>query len=510
MSEVESKPARRRLGMALMSALLATSMLGSGYAVYLARHQTVYAATAPSLTQNAPLPGALSQQQVPSFAPLAAQVKPAVVNIAATERIKAQMPDMPDVPDDSALSELLKRFRRQQQPDRERTVQALGSGFIVDAAGWVVTNRHVVNGAKMVTVTLDDGRTFEARVHGQDERTDLAVLKIDAKEPLPAVKFGDSDQAQVGDWILAIGNPFGLGGSVTAGIVSARSRDINAGPYDDFLQIDAPINRGNSGGPTFDLSGRVIGVNTAIFSPTGGSVGIGFAIPSKIAAQVTKELIEHGTIKRGWLGVEMQSLTPQLAQAMKRQEKDGALVSQVVPGSPAERAGLKSGDVITSFNGAAVKAPRDLARAVADVKEGNKAPLEVWRDGKVVKATVTIGRMPENKVAANEADPEKQKSAVSTPLGLALAPLTPDVRAQLGTTKQVNGAVVAGVRPDSPASESGLEPGDIIVKVGGKSIETPSDAASAIREQARKDKVVALQVMRAGKNLYVALDTGAG
>jgi serine protease Do len=509
MSEIESNPRRRRLGVALVSALLATSMLGSGYAVYLARHQTVYAASAPSLTQDTPVPGAMTQQQVPSFAQLAAHVKPAVVNIAATERIRAQAPDMPDVPDDSPLSEMLKRFRR-QQPDRDRAVQALGSGFIVDAAGWVVTNNHVVNGAKTVTVTLDDGRSFQAQMRGHDERTDLAVLKIDAKEPLPAVKFGDSDQAQVGDWILAIGNPFGLGGSVTAGIVSARSRDINAGPYDDFLQIDAPINRGNSGGPTFDLGGRVIGVNTAIFSPTGGSVGIGFAIPSKIAAQATKELIEHGTIKRGWLGVEMQALTPQLAEAMKRPDKDGALVSQVVPGSPAERAGLKSGDVITTFNGASVKAPRDLARAVADVKEGSKTPVEVWRDGKVVKSSVTIGKMPEEKVAAGDVEPEKQKPAVSTPLGLALTPLTPDARAQLGANKQVNGALVAGVRPDSPASESGLEPGDIIVKVGGKPIESPADAATAIRDQARKDKVVALQVMRAGKNLFVALNTGLG
>jgi len=482
-----------------MGVLLATSMLTSGYALHVARGQTVVAAPAPATA-----PVALQTpdgRQVPGFSGLVNQVKPAVVNIAATEKVKATAG--PGVPPGSPLEELMRRFGGQPRP--ERTVQAMGSGFIVDPAGWVVTNYHVVNGATSVTVTLDDGRIFPATVKGRDERTDLAVLKIDASESFPAIKFGDSDQSQVGDWVLAIGNPFGLGGTVTAGIVSARSRDINAGPYDDFLQVDAPINRGNSGGPLFDLAGNVIGVNTAIFSPTGGSIGIGFAIPSQIASRVTAQLIQQGKVDRGWLGVEMQALTPSLAKAIKRGDTSGALVSQVLPDSPAAQAGLKPGDVVTKLDDAAIKSPRELARAIADMKQGARVKLELWRDGKAETATVSIARMPEDKVAA--AEPEQQgKAAQQGPVGLALAELTPRIRQELGLDRQVSGAVVAGIKADSPAAAAGLEPGDVITQVAGKPTDNAAAAVRAINDGAKAEKVLALQVVRGGRHLFLALD----
>jgi serine protease Do len=504
MDPTENRPVRKRAGAALMGVLLATSMLTSGYALHVARNQTVVAATPAPVTAPVTLQNR-DGQQVPGFSGLVNQVKPAVVNIAATEKVKSSaMPGMPQVPPGSPLEELLRRFGGGKSPE-ERTVQAQGSGFIVDPAGWVVTNYHVVNDATSVTVTLEDGRIFPATVKGRDERTDLAVLKIDANETFPAIKFGDSDQSQVGDWVLAIGNPYGLGGSVTAGIVSARSRDLSAGPYDDFLQIDAPINRGNSGGPLFDLTGHVIGVNTAIFSPTGGSIGIGFAIPSQIASQITTQLIQQGKVERGWLGVEMQVLTPTLAKAIKRTDTSGALVSQVLPDSPAAQAGLKPGDVVTKLNDTPVKSPRELARAVADMKQGTKAKLELWREGKTEAASVNIAKMPEDKVAA--AGPEPQSKATQQgPVGLALTELTPQVRQELGVDEKISGAVVAGIKPDSPAAEAGLEPGDVITKVAGKSTDNAAAAVSAIRESAKSEKILALQVVRGGRHLFLALD----
>jgi len=496
----------RRVGAALIGVLLASSMLTSGYAVHLARHQTVMAAPAATLATPMVPPPMLEPgtTQAPGFAALVRQVKPAVVNISTTERVKAQAnADLPQFPPGSPFNEMLRRFG--QQPEADRTVHALGSGFIIDPAGWVITNNHVVDGATSVSVTLDDGRVLPATVRGRDERTDVAVLKIESKEPLPALRFGDSDQAQVGDWVLAIGNPFGLGGTVTAGIVSARSRNINAGPYDDFLQIDAPINRGNSGGPLFDLSGQVIGVNTAIFSPNGGSIGIGFAIPAKIVHQVAAELIANGRIERGYLGVSMQPITPQLAKAMQRPDANGALVAQITAGSPAERSGLQPGDVVTGLNGVAVKSPRDLARAVANLKLGSKAQVEVWRDGKTQTIGVTIGTVPNEKSASAEG--EEGGGAVNPgKVGLALAQLTPEVRTELGIGKHVAGVVVTRVRPDSPAAESGLQPGDVIIKVGGRTPATPAEAVKAIQDGTQKDKVVALQVLRGSQNVFVALD----
>lgn len=284
-------------------------------------------------------------------------------------------------------------------------MHALGSGFIIDPDGYVVTNNHVIDGADEITVILEGGDRLEAKVVGRDAKTDLALLKIDADEPLPYVSFGDSDAARVGDWVVAVGNPFGLGGSVTAGIISARGRDIHAGPFDDFLQVDAPINRGNSGGPLFSTSGEVIGINTAIYSPNGGNVGIGFATPSSLARTVIAQLREKGSVERGWLGVTIQSVTDDIADSLGLDEAEGALVSKVLPDSPAASAGLQQGDVILALNGQRITRFKTLPRLVAEAKTGKPATVTVWRDGREKDVTVTIGRMPEDTASLMGSDP---------------------------------------------------------------------------------------------------------
>jgi serine protease Do len=322
------------------------------------------------------------------FAPLVKTVKPAVVNIATTQRAKTSEPQASD-----DEQEMLRQFFGQGEPQRprERAVHALGSGFIIDPNGYIVTNNHVIDGATDIQVTLTDGSVHPARIVGRDVKTDLALLKIVATNPLPYVAFGDSDKEEVGDFVIAVGNPFGLGGSVSSGIVSARNRDINEGPYDDFLQIDAPINPGNSGGPLFDQSGHVIGIDTAIYSPSGGSVGIGFAIPSNVAKRVVAELREHGHVARGWLGVQVQVVTPEIANSMGLDKAEGVLVAAVTPGSPAARAGLRRGDVVLSFNGTRIAEARDLSIAVADTAADRTVDVKIWRDGQVQVLDATIG-----------------------------------------------------------------------------------------------------------------------
>ena len=489
---------RRWVARSLMAALLAGSMLSSGYAVYLARDHAAAAEGLPAV--QAPImrqPGGM-----PSFADLAARAKPAVVNIATTERKPVgAMPELPQLPPGSPFDELFKRFFEEGGQGVTGPVHALGSGFIVDPDGWIVTNNHVVDSATKITITLNDGRTFPATVKGRDEKTDIAVLKIDAKTPLPALEFGDSDAVRVGDWVVAIGNPFGLGGTVTAGIASARSRDINSGPFDDFLQIDAPINRGNSGGPLFDQSGRVIGINTAIFSPNGGSVGIGFAIPSNIASEVVTQLREHGKIERGWLGVEMQGITPALAQAMHRPDSSGALVDSVVDDSPASAAGLQPGDVITGFNGHAIKSPRDLAREVAAQKEG-RVSIEAWRSGSTLALTASLRPMPTDFEKAETSNGTSDGGSV----GVAMAPLTAETRAALGLDQKVRGVAVTGVRPGSPAEEGGLQQGDVIVGVAGKPVSSPRAASRAMHHALDQNKAVALRVLRNGHAAFLAIE----
>jgi serine protease Do len=465
------------------TALLAGAILGGGFAL-----SAAFADTTPPAAPLATT-GSVAQS---GFADLVVKVKPAVVNIATSQEAKtsenSDTPMLPGMPDG-------------QGEQDSHPSHALGSGFIIDPAGYVVTNNHVIDGAEKITVTLDDGTNYQAKLIGRDAKTDLALLKIESDKPLPYVAFGDSDNARVGDWVIAVGNPFGLGGTVTAGIVSGHDRNIQSGPYDDFLQIDAPINPGNSGGPLFNQSGQVIGIDSAIYSPNGGSVGIGFAIPSKLASHVVAELRDHGKVQRGWLGVQMQPMTPTMAKAMGLAKEDGVLINEVQPDSPAARAKLEQGDVITAYDGKAIKTPRDLAYAVANSKDGDKAKLTVWREGKDRTIEVAIGTQAPEQVA--DAASEKTEFA---PVGLALAPLTPEARGKLGLNPGVNGVVVAKVKPNSFAAESGVQAGDVIVRVGSDSVTTPDEAAAKIHA-AQKDKkeAVPLLVSRDGTTYYLAL-----
>ncbi len=480
--------------------LAGTALGGVGASLRPAAAESQAAATAPIAAPSVPA--------LPGFSDLVTRVRPAVVTITSTERVQAEQASSP-FPPGSEQDQTFRHFFGGGQPDGQesegRAAKALGSGFIVDAEGHVVTNNHVVEGATKVVVTLDDGRELDARVVGRDPRTDIAVLQVDAGAKLPFLSLGDSDKARPGDWVVAMGNPFGLGGTVTAGIVSARGRDIGAGPYDDFLQVDAPINRGNSGGPLFGTDGSVVGVNTAIFSPSGGSVGIGFAIPSNLVKQVVAELEEHGHLERGYLGVMSQKVTPEMASALKLARPTGALVADVEPGGPAAKAGLKPGDVVTAVDGKAVDDPRALARQVAALRPGTEAEVTVLRDGAEQKLAMTTAALPD-KVADAGARGEQGGGGK---LGLALAPISPAARESLGLPDDVTGAVIAAVRPNSPASEAGLKPGDVLQSVGNRPVSTPEQAVQAIRAQGSREKkgqqAVALRVLRDGHSLFVAV-----
>jgi serine protease Do len=392
-----------------------------------------------------------------------------------------------------------------QQP-QARAVEARGSGFIIDANGTIVTNNPVVKDAKSVTVTLDDGTTLPAKIVGRDPRTDIAVLHVDAGHKLPYIQLGNSRDVKPGEWVIAMGNPFGLGGTVTEGIVSAVSRNIGAGPYDQFIQVDAPINEGNSGGPLFTQDGKVIGMNTAILSPSGGSVGIGFAIPSDTIRTVVAQLVEHGHVTRGYIGVEAQGLKGATAQALHLSDNSGALIAGVQPDSPASKAGIEPGDVIQSVNGTKISNPRDLAVNIANIKPGGEAKLQVLRDGQTKDINLNVTQMPSEQVATNETGGEHRER-----LGLALGPLSPDVRNQLDLPSGTKGAVIRGVQPGSPAQMAGLQPGDVIVGVGTKPVDSPSEAVNAIRSAMNsKNHAVALRVIRNGEPIFVGIDMQPG
>ncbi len=445
-----------------------------------------------------------------SFADLAAKVTPAVVNISSKHKAAANRqatPEMPfDFPKGSPFEDFFKNFPNQGQGGTPRPMTALGSGFIIDPDGYVVTNNHVVDGAADITVTLNTGKEYAAKLVGADPKTDLALLKIDAPDSLPAVSFGDSDAIKVGDWVMAVGNPFGLGGTVTAGIVSARSRDIHSGPFDDFLQIDASINQGNSGGPTFAMNGEVVGVNTAIYSPNGGSVGIGFAIPSNLAKSVVAELREHGSIERGWLGVQIQEVTPEIAGAIGMDKPMGALVSEVQPDSPAAKAKLQRGDVIVEFDGTEIERMRDLPRLVAAAEVGDKVSVVVLRDSGRKTLSVEIAKLADDRVAANDNMPAQGDGQTSKDLGLTLSSITPEMRQQFGIPEDVSGVVVVDVDSDGPAAEQGVQPGDVIEQVAQKQVSSPQDVetlTAAAREEKRD--AVLLLVNRQGNPLFVAV-----
>ena len=432
------------------------------------------------------------------FADLVGEVRPAVVNVQVERAIRPAGQSSPWRWRGAELPDRFRHFRPMPgfaMPGIPRA-EGVGSGFIVDPSGLVVTSHHVVRGADSVMVTLQDGRKLEAQVVGADPKTDLALLDIDAGQALPVVEFGNSDRTRVGDWVVAVGNPFGLGGTVTAGIVSARGRDIGAGPYDDYLQLDAPINRGSSGGPLFDRTGRVVGVNTAIFSPTGGHVGIGFAIPANVARPVVEALRTGGKVDRGWLGVQVQHIDETLVEALGLEDSKGALVASVTADSPAAGAGLRAGDVILSFDGEALDAMRDLPRLVAGVESGTEAEIEVWRDGHRKTLTATVGAQAQDAPAATAAG----TGGDDVTLGVMLSPNEASGKA---------GVTIAEVAPGSPAARNGLRPGDVIVQAGSEPVSLPGEVAGAVREAASGDKPVLLLVERHGHRRYIAIDLGA-
>jgi serine protease Do len=457
---------------------------------------------------------ALARPAPDSFADLAQKLLPTVVNIATSQTLKqpGAQAGLPNLPPGSPLADLFKDLLGPQN-SAPRHVTSLGSGFVIDPSGLIVTNNHVIEDAEHITATFNDGTTLPAKLIGRDEKTDLALLKVTTKKPLPAAKFGDSDKARVGDWVIAIGNPFGLGSTVTAGIVSARNRDINAGPYDEFIQTDAPINRGNSGGPLFDMDGNVVGVNSAIYSPSGGSVGIGFSIPSDLVREVIQQLRQFGVAKRGWIGVRIQAVTDDLAEGLGAQSASGALITYVTPRGPAAKAGIANGDLVTAFDGKAVGDSRALPRIVADTPIGKTVNVDFLRQGKKGTAKLTVAKLEDDKTvpqkaAPQKAQPQKPHSKLAD-LGLTLAPLDSDARAQFRVGGGIQGVVVTEVAPDSPAAEKNLRAGDVIVQVQNQGVRTPDDVARHLDADIKAGKKVELLLVNRGGDLtYVALRLG--
>ena len=451
------------------------------------------------------------------FAELVKAVKPAVVNISVTGTTIVMGPeqlfDFENLP--PQVEKYFKRFfgdqlnpgqNRNQNRPIERKSTAVGSGFIIDPAGLVVTNYHVIKDADEIEVVFDNGTRVPAALKGTDQKTDLALLEIKTEHELPYVIFGDSDHAEVGDWVIAIGNPFGLGGTTTSGIISARGRNINSGPLDDFIQIDAPINRGNSGGPLFNTKGEVIGVNSVIFSPNGGSVGIGFAIPSSMAGNVVTQLAESGTVQRGFLGVGIQSVTDEIAKSLGREDSSGALVTQVYENTPAERAGIEAGDIILSFGGEPVGKMQDLPKIVALTKKDRKVTVEVWRNDAIMSLNVVVGSHEESELARSGREGKNPKKA----LGLYLAGIDNDSLQQFDLDEDSTGVIIVEVDPNSQAEQRGLREGDIIKRVGKTDVFQPEDVIQAI-DLSRQDNEewVLLLVERNKKTRFIAVPMSA-
>ncbi len=456
-----------------------------------------------------------------SFADMAQKLLPAVVNVSTMASVESDTPpqpemEMPQFPPGSPFEDFFKDFmdKQKERNGRPQKVSALGSGFIIDAQnGYVVTNNHVIDGAEEITIIMQDDTNIPATLVGKDEKTDLAVLKIDPKaHPLTAVPWGESDAMRVGDWVLAIGNPFGLGGTVTQGIISARARNINAGPYDDFLQTDASINRGNSGGPMFNLKGEVIGVNTAIFSPSGGSIGIGFAIPSGLAKGVVNQIVQYGHTKRGWLGVRIQMVTKEIAESLDFGTPRGALVASVSPKGPAADAGIQPGDIIVSFDGKPVEEMRRLPRIVAETEIGKAVPIQVWRKGKTLDLKTKVAELEKAEDAGLVDDKGAKKSEPPVSAnkekveGLSLSGLTPEVREHFDISNDVEGVVITGVEDGVPATEHDLKAGDVIVEAAQTPVTAPKDFAAQV-EATRKAgrESIFLLIERKGDLRFVAL-----
>ena len=507
-------PQLRRKLTARRLALLATTIAGFGVLALLAAPSVTprldlfgASAVAQNLTEKAQQ---LAQKPV-GFADIVEKVKPAVISV----RVKMERPansNLKDNDDDNPFppgSPFERFFRRfgmpniPSLPNGPEVITGQGSGFFISADGYAVTNNHVVQNADSVKVTTDDGKSYDAKVIGTDQRTDLALIKVDGKD-FPFVKLADGTP-RVGDWVIAVGNPFGLGGTVTAGIVSARGRDIGAGPYDDFVQIDAPVNKGNSGGPTFDVDGEVIGVNTAIYSPSGGSVGIAFAIPADTVKNVVAQLREKGSVTRGWIGVQIQPVTPEIADSLGLKQATGALVAEPQPNGPAVKAGIQSGDVIVSVNGASVHDARELAKRIGTMAPGTSVTLDIIHSGQQKTVTLTLGTLPNEKQAANEPSPRMGRtSEVDVPkLGFSVAP------ANSIAGSDTSGVVVTAIAEGGVAADHGLQVGDVIMDVGGKPVTTPADFRKSLSD-AQKDgkRTVLFRVKSSGGTRFVALPLG--
>ncbi|WP_119274912.1 Do family serine endopeptidase [Taklimakanibacter deserti] len=465
------------------------------------------------VTPSLPVHAETNQQVAPQagFADLAAKVMPAVISVEVNFANVADNSDdnddedmgrgMPNLPQDSPFRDFFNQFPQfrdqfpQGAPRQPRGGVAQGSGFVITADGYAVTNNHVVGKADKVSVTFSDGQKYDAKVIGTDPKTDLALIKIEGGKSFNYVKFSDKEP-RVGDWVMAVGNPFGLGGTVTSGIISARGRDIGSGPYDDFLQIDASINKGNSGGPAFNLDGEVIGINTAIYSPSGGSVGIGFAIPAATAKEVVESLRTNGAVTRGWLGVQIQPVTDDIAEGLGLTEKKGALVADVTEKSPALAAGIKTGDTIVKVGSDEVSDPRDLAKKVARYTPGKSVEVTIVRDGKTMQIPVELGKMPGDDQAANTKPSEPERTGLAE-LGVRLAP------AEDGA-----GVKVIDVKPGSSADQRGIRPGDVILEVAGREVHEPADVKSALASV--KGKRIVMLVRSGDNQRFVALPGNEG
>jgi len=433
-------------------------------------------------------------QGLPDFATLAKRVGPSVVNVSTTQVRKAAA-DVPSPFDgDDPMSQFWQRFFGGRIPRGSQRQMGLGSGFIIDRNGTILTNYHVVDGAQKISVTLSDGKSYDAKVLGKDQKTDIAVIKIDAGQDLPAVTLGDSDRLDVGEWVMAIGNPFGLDHTVTSGIVSAKGRQIGAGPYDNFIQTDASINPGNSGGPLINLRGEVVGITTAIYSQSGGNIGIGFAIPTNSIKEVLPQLKDKGRVVRGYLGTTVQKITPEIADSLGVKQQRGALVADVVRGSPAERAGIKTGDIITEFNSKEVKDSTELPGLVARVAPGTGTSVKVLRDGKEMTLAITVGEMKDTEVAASGQQGE---------LGLAVQPVTPEVAQSLGLDR-AEGLVITEVKPGSAADDAGLREGDLITQINRRPVKNLADYNREMA-QSKKGQSVLLLVRRGDASVFLAL-----
>ena len=470
----------------------------------------------------------VSLQGLPNVADLVDKLLPAVVEISVESKVNdGTSADGPKVPDDSPFKDFFDQFLKKKQqegqggdknskpgdqgggdnsaptPD-ERTVNSMGSGFIIDATGVIVTNNHVVEGANAISVHMQDGTIMKAELVGRDPKTDLAVIRVKPDKTLPTVSFGDSNKTRIGEWALAIGNPFGLGGSVSLGIISARNRDINSGPYDDYFQTDAAINKGNSGGPLFNMNGEVVGINSAIFSPSGGSVGIGFSIPSNTAKNVVSQLVKFGETRRGWLGVKIQAVTPDIAESMGLTKPHGALVADVTKASPSEKAGLQAGDVIIEFNGRNIVDSKELPRVVAETEVGKEVDVKLVRASKEMNIKVTLGRLEDGeKQVAQTAAKETPAPAPSTVtiLGMTVSSMSDELRTKFKIDEKVNGALVTETATSGAAVDKGIAAGDVILEAGGKAVQSSADVSAAIDSATKDGKAsVLLLIAKSGKS----------